>query len=538
MPFNPSDLTPVLQYAAPPVIGAFIGYLTNKVAIKMLFRPLTAKHLFGIRVPMTPGVIPSKRGELAVNMGKMVGSHLLTSKEISKALEKESFQKTLYDLIESRGEVLLQKDLGPVSEIIPDKYQSYYQVAVHAVTDQSQKAIHSFIDSESFTKILEDSIDEQFDRLLATDLQTFLPGADRETAYRFLEKSLGRMLASPAMEEWVESFVQQKVYAALQQEKSLSDILPEAMQELLVASIESQTPLLLSKLAGIISEPEIRDRIVTGVRMGVDSFIAGMGPMAALASGFLTPEVVEGKVKEYLVEKEEDIVNWLQSDDVQSRVAKALRERSVEMLGTPLVKMVGDNHDEIIDGFCTNLSQQLAALLREPETTNAFASMIRDNIETHIDGGKLPLGEILFDLMGAEGVARGRKWAKQEVFAIMGAKKTRKTLDSMVESLLNNLLGRQRVGRMSRLLPAGVREGIYDSLRRMSSNMLAIEVPGLVDSLNIQQIVKEKVNSLDLMRLEGLLLSIMEEQFKYINLFGALLGFLIGCLNLFFLNVM
>ncbi len=536
MPFNPADLAPVLQYGGPPVIGAFIGYLTNKVAIKMLFRPLTAKYVFGVRVPMTPGVIPSKRADLAINIGEMVGSHLLTSKEISGALEKETFQKTLYDLIEGRGETLLQKDLGPVTDIIPEKYQTYYQVAVHAITDQSQKAIHSFLDSDSFKKILEESIGEQFDRLLATDLQTFLPGTDRETAYRFLEKSLGRMFASPAMSEWIESFVQQKVYAALQQEKSLNDIMPQSMQELIVASIESQTPLLLGKLADIIAEPEIRDRIVTGVRMGVDSFVAGMGPMAALASGFLTPDIVEGKVREYLVEKEDDIVEWLQNDEVQSRVAKALRERSMEMLGTPLVKMVGDNHDDMIEGFCSNLSEQLTSLLKEPETTNAFSSMIRDNVETHIDGGKLPLGEILFDLLGESGVSRGREWLSREVFSLLEAQKTRKTLDAMVESLLTKLLA-QRIGKISRLLPAGVREGIYESIRRISSKMLAVEVPGLVASLNIQKIVKDKVNSLDLMRLERLLLSIMEEQFKYINLFGALLGFLIGCLNLFFLNV-
>ncbi len=537
MPFNPATLTPLLQYGAPPVIGAFIGYLTNKVAIKMLFRPLTAKYLFGVRIPMTPGVIPSKRADLAVNIGEMVGSHLLTSNEISKALEKEHFQQTLYDLIKGRGEPLLQKDLGPISEIVPEKYQSYYQVAVQAITDQSQKAIHSFLDSDSFTKILEESIDEQFDRLLATDLQTFLPGADRESAYKFLEKSLGRMFASSAMSEWVDTFVQEKVYASLQQEKSLSGLLPASLQELIITSIESQTPVLLAKLADIISEPEIRDRIITGVRMGVDSFVAGMGPMAALASGFLTPEVVEAKVKEYLEEKEEDIVKWLQNDAVQSRVSKALRERSTQMLGTPLVKLVGDDNDKMVEAFCSNVSQQLTALLQEPETTNAFASMVRDNVETHIDGGKLQLGEVLFDLLGEDGVTRGRTWLKQEVFTILGAEKTRKTLDSMVVSMLNNLLA-YRVGKLSRLLPAGVREGIYESLRQMSSSMLAAEVPGLVDSLNIQQIVKEKVNSLDLMRLERLLLSIMEEQFKYINLFGALLGFLLGCLNLFFLNVM
>lgn len=533
MVFSPS----VLHYAAPPVIGAFIGYLTNKVAIKMLFRPLEAKHLFGVRIPMTPGVIPSKRADLAINIGEMVGSHLLTSDEIGKALAKDNFQKTLYDLIESRGEVLLQKDLGSVKEIIPEAYSSYYQVAVHAISDQSRQAIHSFIDSDSFKVILEQAIDEQFDRLMATDLQTFLPGKDRETAYKFLETSMARMFASPAMGEWVDSFVQQKVYAALQQEKSLADVLPDSVQELIVRTIESQTPVLLTKLAGIFAEPVIRDRIVTGVRMGVESFVEDLGPMAALASGFLTPEVVETKVRAYLEEKEDDIVLWLQNEEVQSRVARAVRERSVEMLDTPLVKIVGANHDEMVESFCGHLSKQLTALLQEPETTNAFASMVRDNIETHIDGGKLPLGEILFDFIGDEGVSRGRTWLKQEIISILSTDKARKTLDSMVESLLAKLLS-LRVGKLTRLLPAGVREGIYESFRQMSSSMLAVEVPGLVDSLNIQEIVREKVNSLDLMRLERLLLSIMEEQFKYINLFGALLGFLIGCLNLFFLNAM
>jgi uncharacterized membrane protein YheB (UPF0754 family) len=49
--------------------------------------------------------------------------------------------------------------------------------------------------------------------------------------------------------------------------------------------------------------------------------------------------------------------------------------------------------------------------------------------------------------------------------------------------------------------------------------------------------VEEKVNSLDILKVEGLLLSIMQEQFKYINLFGGLLGFLIGLANLIFLSL-
>ncbi len=68
--------------------------------------------------------------------------------------------------------------------------------------------------------------------------------------------------------------------------------------------------------------------------------------------------------------------------------------------------------------------------------------------------------------------------------------------------------------------------------------MLKKEAPRLVETLNVRKMVEEKVNSLDILQVEGLLMGIMQEQFKYINLFGALLGFFIGLLNLLALRLM
>ncbi len=533
-----ADLFTVLTYATPPVVGAFIGYLTNKVAIKMLFRPLKPWRVFGVRVPLTPGVIPSKRGELAVNIGEMVGEHLLTSKEIGQALSNESFQTHLHGLIESRGSALLNRDLGPLPSLIPKGYQTYFDVAVKAVTHQAQEGIHSFVASSAFAVILETALDQQFERLLKTRLAEIFPGKEREGGYAFIEKNLARMLANPAMEQWLETFVQQKVYATLSQEKSLADILPESLQELVVNTIEEQTPALLGKFAVVLSEPEIRDKIVKGVRAGVENFIASMGPMAGMVKSFLSMETVEKKVREYLIDKEDEIVDWLQNGEVQQRVSSVLRERSQAFLATPLVKMVStkdgieatDGQEDKVERFCSQLSLQLAAFLREPETTTAMASMIRDNLETHMESGGLSLGEALQDLMGESGTEKGKRWVKDEILAILRSGNTRTNLNFMTQTLLQDLLSRP-IGRLSALLPAGVRDGLYLSIQKMASDMLAVEVPGLVASLNLKQIVKEKVDSLDLMRLERLLLSIMEEQFKYINLFGAILGFLIGCLN-------
>ncbi|MDO9042019.1 MAG: DUF445 family protein [Desulfocapsaceae bacterium] len=547
-----ADLLVALNYASPPVVGAFIGYLTNMVAIKMLFRPLRAWRVFGMRVPFTPGVIPSKREDLAINMGEMVGEHLLTSKEIGQALANEAFQIHLYGLIESRGSALLQQDLGPLPSLIPKGYQIYFDVAVKALTHQAQEGIHTFVASSAFAVIMETAVDRQLERLLATRLAVIFPGREREEGYTFIEKNIARMLASPAMEQWLETFVQQKVYGALKQEKSLADILPESLQRFIVDLIEEQTPEFLGRFAVVINEPEIRDKIVKGVRAGVEHFIASMGPMAGMVKTFLSMETVEKKVREYLIDKEEEIVGWLQNAEVQQRVSTILRERSQAFLATPLTKMVNDGQGrpsvadakngaaategqgDKVERFCSQVSRQLAAFFREPETTTAVASMIRDNLETHTEGGGLALGEVLWDFMGEAGMQRGKVWVKNEILAILRSEETRKNLNFMIQTLLQGLLARP-IGRLAALLPAGVRDGLYQSIQKMASEMLAAEVPGLVASLNLKQIVKEKVDSLDLMRLERLLLSIMEEQFKYINLFGAILGFLIGGLNVLLL---
>lgn len=39
-----------LSYIIAPLLGGVIGYITNDIAIRMLFRPHTAKYIFGIQL--------------------------------------------------------------------------------------------------------------------------------------------------------------------------------------------------------------------------------------------------------------------------------------------------------------------------------------------------------------------------------------------------------------------------------------------------------------------------------------------------------
>jgi uncharacterized membrane protein YheB (UPF0754 family) len=63
-------------------VGLAIGYLTNDIAINMLFRPYRAYRIAGRRIPFTPGVIPQNQGRLAERISEAIMGSLLTPEEL------------------------------------------------------------------------------------------------------------------------------------------------------------------------------------------------------------------------------------------------------------------------------------------------------------------------------------------------------------------------------------------------------------------------------------------------------------------------
>jgi uncharacterized membrane protein YheB (UPF0754 family) len=68
----------------PPVLGGVIGYFTNDIAIKMLFRPYKPKTIFGQRIPFTPGLIPGNQQRLAEKISQVIMRSLLTPEEMQR----------------------------------------------------------------------------------------------------------------------------------------------------------------------------------------------------------------------------------------------------------------------------------------------------------------------------------------------------------------------------------------------------------------------------------------------------------------------
>ena len=70
----------------PPVIGGIIGYITNDIAIKMLFHPRKPIYIGKWQLPFTPGLIPKEKHRVAKSIGRVVSNQLLSPDTLTKAL--------------------------------------------------------------------------------------------------------------------------------------------------------------------------------------------------------------------------------------------------------------------------------------------------------------------------------------------------------------------------------------------------------------------------------------------------------------------
>ncbi|MFT5732482.1 MAG: uncharacterized membrane protein YheB (UPF0754 family) [Planctomycetota bacterium] len=85
-----------------PLVGALIGYVTNRLAVHMIFRPVEPRRILGLTVQ---GLVPRRQADLAKSIGAVVGDHLVRPEDLRGALDKVDLEGVV--------ERALDKGLGP-----------------------------------------------------------------------------------------------------------------------------------------------------------------------------------------------------------------------------------------------------------------------------------------------------------------------------------------------------------------------------------------------------------------------------------------
>ena len=84
-----------------PFIGALIGWLTNYIAIKMLFHPKNEVRIFFVPVQ---GVFPKRQKALARKLGQVVSEELVSAQDVTAHLKEKATSEAVLNHIAMRLE--------------------------------------------------------------------------------------------------------------------------------------------------------------------------------------------------------------------------------------------------------------------------------------------------------------------------------------------------------------------------------------------------------------------------------------------------
>ncbi|MBK3331666.1 DUF445 family protein [Persephonella atlantica] len=167
-----------MHFLLPPVIGAFIGYITNYLAVKMLFRPFEEKRIFGLKVPFTPGLIPKRRKEIAVSIAKVIEEHLLTPEKLHSLFEETGYRERLKGRIEDVFDKLVEQIVYSIKENIKEgisigKFSiktAVFATAVEKVVEKASDRIKEKLKEKLLEKAsdsIEKNIEEELPQILS-----------------------------------------------------------------------------------------------------------------------------------------------------------------------------------------------------------------------------------------------------------------------------------------------------------------------------------------------------------------------------------
>ena len=161
-----------LTFLLPPLLGAVIGYVTNDIAIRMLFRPLKPVYIGRWKLPFTPGMIPKEQPRIAKAVAHTVSADLLDESALRDSLLSEDMLQKVDAVAESLVTKLLEVQISP-RELLNDLAgEEKVDASLNAIKQRTAYYVCSKLHDAGVAFTLTDIIAEKVKRKMP-----FLPSA-------------------------------------------------------------------------------------------------------------------------------------------------------------------------------------------------------------------------------------------------------------------------------------------------------------------------------------------------------------------------
>lgn len=142
--------------------GAFIGWGTNLIAVKLLFKPLKP-----FKIPLTPivfqGLIPKRRAEIAASVAKTIEEDLVDLESIFNQLIETMDKEAILAMLEEKLSVIIKANLPTLLQSFSGTIQKYvHEMMVkqgdQLLTEIAESLMHRAINDIKISEMIEEKI--------------------------------------------------------------------------------------------------------------------------------------------------------------------------------------------------------------------------------------------------------------------------------------------------------------------------------------------------------------------------------------------
>jgi len=515
-----SGLYNALPFILPPVLGAVIGYVTNAIAIRMLFRPLTAKYFFGIRIPFTPGLIPKQRGNLASNIASMVSDELLTEDAIRGQIQSEGFKTGIYNSIASFTENILKAEIGK-------KKASGNQLPVPVEKGRSiiTAILRDFFSSATFSQVLNTIIKKVLHFLFSIDLKDILRRVDSRHVEKLMET-----LTSKNAEEAVIRVLKKGLNREIETGGKINVLLNDDVIQLISSVIDTFYPNILSSLLEWLNKKSTRDQLENRGKVLLRDVL---DKLTAFQRFFISAAQYDRVIEERMPEIVRDVLRRLEEAGKDPKNRKQI----IEVAEKALRDFGGKEFQEL--AFFTDENGNVKTGQMEKIVRNIFSLLGKQDLKEKIAGSivkrfhemdPVPVSAVIHKTTGyteEDAVSfiteKTVLWFNEKGEEISGA------LYDFVADMFRNMEAKP-LGELISLSPER-KEKIDQFLSERLVGIIDNKIPQILQSVNFGKIVSDKINGLDMENVEKLLLMVISKHLRWINILGGVLGAFIGALQ-------
>jgi uncharacterized membrane protein YheB (UPF0754 family) len=171
-----------------PFIAAIIGWFTNYIAVKMLFRPRNKVKFLFFEIQ---GIFPKRQHVLAEKIGKMVANELLSSKDIKEKLQNPENVGEITKAVESKVDNYLKNTFSNsfplLSIFVGDKTRERIKNDILAeVHEMSHEVVEKYVNNIEEKFDVEEIIRQRVSILSAEKLEDLIMSILKKE-FRFIE---------------------------------------------------------------------------------------------------------------------------------------------------------------------------------------------------------------------------------------------------------------------------------------------------------------------------------------------------------------